>query len=101
MLESEFISLANQELQDILQKLEEQNQNDIFEIDMLDGILYIKLNNSSVYVINKHRPTKQIWLSSPISGGSHFSYGANIGQWVSSKGLNLRDTLSQELGVLI
>ena len=101
MLELEFNKLANQELNYLLEQIESQLIGDNCDIDLLDGILYIKLKNSSEYVINKHGPSKQIWLSSPISGGLHFAYSSAQAKWISSSSLELREIIAKELGITI
>ncbi len=47
------------------------------------------------WVISKHAPTMQIWLSSPMSGGLHFSY--HNGAWALSDGQALIPLLAQEI----
>jgi len=99
MEESEFIKLADQELTYIQDSLETSQDKDISDIDMLEGILYIKLTSSSEYVLNKQYKFKELWLSSPVSGGHHFKYDRLRSQWVNLKNLELRALLSSELGV--
>jgi frataxin len=38
--------------------------------DIIEGILYITTADGQ-YVINKHEPTKSLWIVSPISGTKH------------------------------
>ncbi len=48
-------------------------------------------------MINKHKPNRQIWMSSPASGASHFDYSAE-GDWVETRGGgNLNRMLAREL----
>ena len=97
--ESEFIRLADQELHYLQERLELLADENIDDIDLLEGILYIKLRDSSEYVINKHYPSLQIWVSSPISGGYHFSYIALKSGWWTLQNIELRNILSKELGI--
>jgi frataxin len=76
-----FYQQANQLLEDIYDIIYED-----LESDLMNGILSIK-NNEGEYVINLHNITKQIWVSSPISGAHHFAYVD--GQWISTKNINL------------
>lgn len=35
------------------------------------------------FVISKHAPTRQIWLSSPVSGASHYAFDGQA--WLSTR----------------
>ncbi|MES1902212.1 MAG: Mitochondrial matrix iron chaperone [Paramarteilia canceri] len=41
------------------------------------GVLTLRLNEKECYILNKQRPNRQIWLSSPISGPSRFDFVEN------------------------
>ena len=99
MNETEFIKLSEQTLQNILDKIEEADKEYKIEIDLIDGILNIDLPDGGQYIINKHLASKEIWLSSPKSGASHFSYQED--EWLDSKGNNLFKMLNKELSALI
>ncbi len=101
MKESEFLKLAMQEIQYIQDALENSTTEEILDIDMLDDILYIKLTNARVYVINKHSMMKELWLSSPISGAYHFAYNPTTSKWLDKKKNDIRTLLCQELRVTI
>ena len=58
---------------------------DMAEVDLEGGILNIELDDGRVFIINKHSPNRQIWLSSPLSGAHHFSFDENIGAWASTR----------------
>jgi frataxin len=94
---TEFTQFSEATLQNIYDALEAADTDYQLEIDLLDGILNIELPDGGQYIINKHNASKQIWLSSPISGASHFSYVADNKSWVDSKGNNLREMLSHEM----
>ncbi len=55
------------------------------EVDLEGGILNIELDDGRVFIINKHSPNRQIWLSSPLSGAHHFSFDQGSGEWVSTR----------------
>jgi frataxin len=53
------------------------------------------------YLVNKHRPNREIWLSSPKSGAWHFSRDPEAG-WISTRVVenerpNLHRLLAEEL----
>ncbi|VDN58320.1 unnamed protein product [Dracunculus medinensis] len=49
--------------------------DDYFDINYSMGVLTAKISSSiGVYIINKQTPSRQIWLSSPISGPKRFDF---------------------------
>src|SRR5262245_12256473 len=94
MSESAFETLSDS----LLDALEEgigaeadaERQGGVLTIDGDDG----------TWVVNKHAPTRQIWLSSPKSGARHYAFDAAAGQWKDTRGgPDLLALLSAELGV--
>lgn len=97
MDESAFHTLADQTLAKLLNTIEAALGDDI-AVDLRGGILTIELDDGRQYVINKHAPTRQIWLSSPVSGAAHFAHDATTGAWRSTRGgAVLTDILASEL----
>jgi frataxin len=71
---------------------------DVAEVDYEGGILNVTLEAGGTYVINKHAPTQQVWLSSPRSGAWHFALDAASGAWRDTRqGKDLIELLSGEL----
>lgn len=69
------------------------------DTELQGGILTITLPTGQ-YVVNRHGPTQQVWLSSPVSGASHYAY--QDGTWVSTRGgKRLEAVLTEELGILL
>ena len=97
---NDFSQLALKTLCDIEDKLLGQDKD-----CCLDVVLYmpdiLEINSSiGTHVINISNANFQIWLSSPVSGPTHFSY-VN-GNWVSRKNnKNLYSILEGELKLLI
>ncbi|MEO5335505.1 MAG: iron donor protein CyaY [Magnetospirillum sp. WYHS-4] len=84
-----------------LQDAIEEALGDVLEADLQAGILIVDLDVGGQYVINKHRPNRQIWMSSPKSGASHFQFDTAIGAWVSTRGTaRLEEMLATELSAL-
>ncbi len=98
MDEPAFESLADEALARLMERIEDQ-LGDSLDVDLQDGILTIELESGDQYVINKHRPNRQIWVSSPVSGAAHFDHDAGTGQWVPTRGgaKTLPALLSEEL----
>src|SRR5207249_10395107 len=68
------------------------------DAELQGGILTVQ-GEAGTWVVNKHAPTRQIWLSSPKSGAKHFSFEAGSGLWQDTRGgADLLTTLSAELG---
>jgi frataxin len=71
---------------------------DVADVDYEGGILNVTLNGGGTYVINKHAPTQQVWLSSPQSGAWHFALDADSGAWRDTRqGHDLVALLAGEL----
>ena len=71
---------------------------DNLNVDMENDILTIE-TSSGKYVINKHAPTMQIWVSSPLSGAHHFFYSEGDDSWINTRDSNMElfEILKQEI----
>lgn len=83
MDESRFAQLADQTLEALADAIDDA-LGDRIDVDLDHGILTLTLDDKSQYVINKHGPMRQIWMSSPVSGASHFGY-LETGHWQSTR----------------
>ena len=71
------------------------------DAELQGGILTID-GEAGTWVVNKHAPTSQVWLSSPLSGARHYAFDAAAGRWTDTRGgPDLLTLLSQELGVAL
>jgi frataxin len=94
MSDSSFESLADS----LLATLEE-GIGTHGDAELQGGVLTVE-GEDGTWVVNKHAPTKQIWLSSPQSGARHYAFDAGSGQWKDTRGgVDLLAHLSAELGV--
>jgi frataxin len=83
MDESRFSILAGEMLERISDVVDAALGDEI-DVDLQGGILTLSLDGGGgQYVINKHAPNREIWMSSPVSGATHFAYGD--GAWVSTR----------------
>jgi len=57
---------------------------DDLDVDYEAGILTMKFADGRTYLLNKHGPNREIWLSSPVSGAWHFA-AAEGGLWRSTR----------------
>ena len=95
MNQVEFERRAAQALESLFEQIDEQ-LGDWLDVEMAGGILQIGLPDGGAYVINKHAPNREIWLSSPRSGAWHFAADENA--WRSTRGTEeLTALLSGEL----
>lgn len=94
MSESAFERLADS----LLAALEE-GIGDHVDAELQGGILTVD-GDDGTWVVNKHAPTQQMWLSSPHSGARHYAFDTASGLWKDTRGgPDLLDHLSAELGV--
>ena len=94
MSDSAFETLADS----LLATLEE-TLGDHVDAELQGGILTVE-GDAGTWIVNKHAPTRQIWLSSPVSGARHYAFDAETGQWRDTRGGDdLLGTLGSELGV--
>jgi frataxin len=82
MDERDFDRQADQVIERLMGALEDQVPD--AEIDLEGGILTVVLPDVGSYLINKHRPNREIWLSSPKSGAWHFRHDPGAG-WISTR----------------
>ncbi|HNB28327.1 MAG TPA: iron donor protein CyaY [Alphaproteobacteria bacterium] len=74
MNQVEFERLAGQVLEGLFEQIESQ-LGDCLDVDLEGGILTIELSDGATYIVNKHAPNRELWLSSPKSGAWHFARG--------------------------
>lgn len=68
------------------------------DAELVSGILTIEPESGGKYLLNKHGPNHQIWLSSPVSGAWHFAWSEDEQAWISTRGgERLDDLLGREL----
>lgn len=85
LTDQEYYQLADNTLNHILHDLEEQADiNPDIDVEYSDGVMNVTVS-SGTYVINRQPPSKQIWLSSPLSGPKRFDFVDGIG-WVYKDG---------------
>jgi len=99
MDDSAFESLAEATLQRLAAQIEAAL--DDVDVELRGGILTLELDDGRQYVINKHTPNRQIWLSSPVSGAAHFVHDGQAGVWRSTRSeAVLHQVLAAELSEL-
>jgi frataxin len=90
---------AYETLADSLLATLEEALGDHVDAELQGGILTVE-GDDGTWIVNKHAPTRQIWLSSPKSGARHYAFDAGSGQWRDTRGGDeLLAVLGAELGV--
>jgi len=102
MDEQEFEALAGRTLERWAEVIEDNAED--FDVDCDGSVLTIELEDGRIFIVNRHRPLKELWLSSPISGASHYKWhtdDAGSGVWIATKSDDqLHTLLSQEVSAL-
>ncbi len=94
--EQAFASLADS----LLASLEEAIGAES-DAELQGGVLTVQ-GDAGTWLINKHAPTRQIWLSSPKSGARHYAFDGGSGLWKDTRGAgDLMSTLSDELAMAL
>lgn len=94
MSDSAFETLADS----LLVTLEE-TLGDHVDAELQGGILTVE-GEAGTWIVNKHAPTRQIWLSSPVSGARHYAFDPATGRWQDTRSNgDLLETLGGELDV--
>ena len=94
----DFNYLCETYLEELANKIDQEDNNFNLDIEYLDGILSIKiLSNNKIFVINRNSGNKKIWYSSPFSGADYFSYDQDKKQWLSDSKVELTKKIFEEL----
>jgi iron-sulfur cluster assembly protein CyaY len=94
---SQFESLADATLARLQTAIEDADCDDL-DAEVVNGILTIELESGARYLLNRHGPNRELWLSSPVSGAWHFAWNPGEGAWISTRGSDrLEILLGREL----
>ena len=109
--ESEFDRLADT-MQRALDEVD-LGGDDELDLSYASGVLSIRTRLHGTYVLNQHNVTRQVWLSSPVSGPSKYNWHRDRtavgeggkqrnGQWCNERDANrdLMGLLQREFGVM-
>lgn len=96
MDDAAFERLAGAVLRGIAEAIEDAAFDGV-EAELAGAVLTIETGRGD-YVVNKHAPMKQIWLSSPLSGAGHFEHDEATGLWRDTRGgADLMSRLGREI----
>ncbi len=82
---SQFESLADATLARVQEAVEAAPGGSL-DAEIVSGILTIETESGAKFLLNKHGPNHQIWLSSPVSGAWHFAWSEDDQDWISTRG---------------
>ena len=97
MSQENFSQKADELINFVYNRINQEQKYSHLEVDILDDILHIFIENGDEFVINKHNILKEIWLASPVSGASHFIYRDDQNQWVSTRNEEFFEKLFDDL----
>ena len=97
-----FEALARTTLERLANRIEEA-AGDELDVDLDDGVLTVETASGAQYLVNRHAPSGELWLSSPVSGAGHFVRDRESGGWRDKRrggdlARRLESELSQALG---
>lgn len=100
MDETEYHKLAIIPLEELLEFAEALEASHEIEAELEEGILSITMPDGKQYVINKHTPSRQVWVSSPYSGAGYFEFNGR--EWAAKRaaaaeGRNLQNFIKGEI----
>jgi iron donor protein CyaY len=99
--ESAFLLLADASLNRLADMAEVLDDEEQLEIELSDGILTVTLPAGKQFLVNRHKPSLQLWYSSPLSGGLHFDYNEAEKAWLLEDGRRLDTLLKAEMEILL
>lgn len=101
LTEGEFERMAEVLLGRLAEAIEAAEADGV-DVEQQGAVLNVEIEGrdgrkGGVFVVSKHAPTRQIWLSSPISGASHYAFDGRA--WRSTRDdAELLPRLTAELG---
>lgn len=98
--DTQYNRISNDYLEDLGDELEAVGEDyPSVDFELSQGVLTLNTTKGT-YVINRQPPTKQMWLSSPLTGPNR--YDLIGGQWVSLRDHGkLTELLSRELSEIL
>jgi frataxin len=101
--EQQFETLARSCLGRIVDTILDQEDSDYDADWQGNNVVMIESEEKGQYILNLHTANRQIWVSSPISGASHFYYDDDSEEWRSTKNTDttLAALLKNEIGIFL
>lgn len=84
MNDTPFPLLADQTVEDILERLSGNEDLSDLDFDLVDGVLTLEFDDGSVLILNRQEAARQLWLASP-EGPAHFNYDPQKDAWFDDR----------------
>ncbi len=97
MNDSDFNRLADATLTRLSDRIEDADAGGVLDVELVPGVLTVELPKGKTMVVSKHGPSRQVWLSSPISGGLHFPFDEGRQAWALASGVVMEELLASEI----
>ena len=81
MKESLYHQLADEVLEKLYDFVDKIPTQQDLDVELQYGVLTVELESGKQFIVNKHTPTRQVWVSSPVSGASYFAYDEASERW--------------------
>jgi frataxin len=102
MTEAEFLNVINTYIEQLYEKIESIYWQKV-DCQISQDVLKIEHTTSpslGTFVINRNVPRRELWLASPISGGSHYVYSIDR-KWKNTRtNASFEELLFSELDLL-
>ena len=82
MNDTTFINIITDYLDQLLERIEASYWQWV-DCEINAGVLNIHTAKNGIFIINRNVPRRELWLSSPFSGGAHFSYVTGV--WLNTR----------------
>ncbi len=85
MNESEFYDIAEETIESLQDAIDDSGAD--IDCEEVGGVLTLEFENGSKIIFSKQAPMRQLWMAAR-SGGYHFDYDEDKGQWFCDSGEN-------------
>ncbi len=96
----DFYNRINTFLEALYNKLDGA-YGDCSDITLTDGVLRLVTDDNKQLIINRHLASEELWMASPVSGGTHYAFNAECADWLNTKtGASFEQQLRADLNTL-
>jgi frataxin-like iron-binding protein CyaY len=74
-----------------------ENSPEFEDLEVQDELLKVIFSKRRVFVINRQAAKEEIWLSSPVTGPSQFSFDEAAAVWTNKFGRELYRTVKEDM----
>ena len=96
LTKNEFLEKWEEFKTDVVTKIEDIDPNNLDDLEEVVEAVKIVFLGRKTIVLSRMTPRREIWVSSPISGPTHFSYNPNDDKWYSPVNRELQEVLWED-----